>query len=519
MSSMLRAIVQNSSTGEFVTNNDFHLFSDFQKSLLLMNQCLLCDYVLMFTSDFQGTFSDSVGPKMIREYRQDLLTEFYKLPHTVYTSGKYEEAYQMLRDMLTDFRYPDAADIMTLYMDQEVLEHPSLCSLDKNFVLPFLYAMTGTKLPKEMLADLEIDDTSSSDDGYNLLAPVLLTPVFKLMSDGDHYLLGANKQVNLESQYLILTFTPVKSFPSFTIDDFSSMSKSLPALYRYIAGFNWRNKSYAQFLAMMATFSIDHDHSASNYGMIDNDPCCSIVDVCYDIVTRSDFTTHVSSYDNLKSSFDKLLKYLCDRWKLNIDDYALLGDTLSKLGYATDAISYLQKNVNEITTAEMEAFQRSSLASFINRIALEANDPIVDDKISADKVASPVDNNVTPGDPTTDGAGDLPTEPGDPTLGDDSIEDSETKSEQIDDVMPDATDGVMLELLDPSKETLSDYLYRNTFLVKVNNILQNPTQFNCSKKELILLKQWASRWLYIMSVQSLKSFLKNLSFSLMPDQL
>jgi hypothetical protein len=204
---------------------------------------------------------------------------------------------------------------------------------------------------------------------------------------------------------------------------------------------------------------------------------------------------------------------------LNIDDYTLLGETLSKLGYAADAISYLQKNVNEITTAEMEAFQRSPLASIINRIALEANDPIADDKISADKIAPTDDNTVTPSD-TTNGEGDLPTEPGDPTLEDDSSTDStETKSDQIDDVMPDATDGVMLELLDPSKETLSDYMYRNTFLVKVNNILQNPSQFNCSKKELILLKQWASRWLYIMSVQSLKSFLKNLSFSLMPDQL
>ena len=72
--------------------------------------------------------------------------------------------------------------------------------------------------------------------------------------------------------------------------------------------------------------------------------------------------------------------------------------------------------------------------------------------------------------------------------------------------------------MNPENETLSDFLYRKEFLIRTNELLKNTSQTKVDSQILFMLKEWATKWLYMFSVPSLKSFLRNLNVSLMPKQ-
>jgi hypothetical protein len=161
----------------------------------------------------------------------------------------------------------------------------------------------------------------------------------------------------------------------------------------------------------------------------------------------------------------------------------------------------------------MESFKRSSLASFINK-GMEATDLPTDELGDVN-----TDTSGALGGTTTEPDGMSPESTDTPIDGPAEEEDpNNAVIQEIKRTIPEASDGILIELLDPEKETLSDYLYRAEFQLRVRNIMQNPSSVKCSKRVLHLLEQWATKWLYVCSVASLKSFLKNVSFPLMANE-
>ena len=71
---------------------------------------------------------------------------------------------------------------------------------------------------------------------------------------------------------------------------------------------------------------------------------------------------------------------------------------------------------------------------------------------------------------------------------------------------------MILELAGPN-ESMKDYVFRDTIAKRIVNTLKNPPE-NASPNDLIMLKRWLSRWLYLASVACLRDFLTRLSLRL-----
>ena len=501
-----------------ITNQEYTSLSDFQKVIHIMQQSILCDYVRAFTLPPNFTLPEVKCNGILDNYKNALKSKLDKLPYSQYMPGKYQQAYEVTAAMFDNFTGVrsltiSATDIVCLLGDQEIADNEALNSFKKEFYLPFLYAAYGTKIDSDYIADR--DTVSSLDSGYELLNPIIYKPEFAFEeNDKDEYSFSArrNNSVNEENARFIMRMIPLTAFASFSIDDYENMEKHFSIANRLIAGLNWRGKTSTALIAIMALFSIEHDHYAMHYHMQDLNRC-SVSDICYDIITCSNYTADIGCSSTSKVGFEKLLKYLCDRWNLAIDDYVLFGDLLQRLGYSADTVSYLQKDITQVTTAEMESFKRSSLASFINK-GMEATDLPTDELGDVN-----TDTSGALGGTTTEPDGMSPESTDTPIDGPAEEEDpNNAVIQEIKRTIPEASDGILIELLDPEKETLSDYLYRAEFQLRVRNIMQNPSSVKCSKRVLHLLEQWATKWLYVCSVASLKSFLKNVSFPLMANE-
>ena len=70
----------------------------------------------------------------------------------------------------------------------------------------------------------------------------------------------------------------------------------------------------------------------------------------------------------------------------------------------------------------------------------------------------------------------------------------------------------MLELAG-TKETLSDYIFRETVARRISNLLKNPPE-NAMPNDLLTLKRWKSRWLFLASVACIRDFLTRISLRL-----
>ena len=70
----------------------------------------------------------------------------------------------------------------------------------------------------------------------------------------------------------------------------------------------------------------------------------------------------------------------------------------------------------------------------------------------------------------------------------------------------------LFELAKPNS-SMKDWMYRTIVARKISAILKNPPE-NARPSDLILLKRWRSRWLYIVSIPCLRDVLSRISLRL-----
>ena len=71
---------------------------------------------------------------------------------------------------------------------------------------------------------------------------------------------------------------------------------------------------------------------------------------------------------------------------------------------------------------------------------------------------------------------------------------------------------MLIELASPD-ETMSEYIFRETVARRISDILRNPPE-NARPNDLLMLKRWRSRWLYLASISCLRDFLTRVSIRL-----
>ncbi len=507
----------------------YEQFSATKKMIYVIEQLLLCDYVIMFAGTLvqNDSMADhsykTAAPVLLREYRNDLVNKALSIPKYDFHTGKYSHIHNLMISLAYG-TMPSADDLIDVFMDSEIINDADIY-MPKEFMLPFVYAVNGTKIDKERIPN----SVDMDSDQYEFFNPIVYTPKYNISKE-----LGFRIILDTEEEFQV---------PSFVVEDFTDLRKNMALPYRYIACLDWKGKTFTHVLGLFERFSLEHDKH-----VMQNDSVCTVGDLCYDVVTHSDYC-RCCKPSNMQS-FIHSLKYLVEKWNIQIDDTVYLGEILKCSDTVDpDIVNYLQKPIGNVTVAEMEAFKSSIFASFIHKTisATEATDPNKDDD-EDDKSEFPAGNSkdeeADPGlDPTNDDTPINPDQPADQngenaggddlTMGDlgdagptgdvndpeeSEEEEKETEEHKVARKIPPAADGILLELLNPENETLQDYLYRKEFLYRVNELLQNPSANRYSSQVLFMLKQWATKWLYIFSVPSLKSFLRNINFSIMSNK-
>ena len=267
-------------------------------------------------------------------------------------------------------------------------------------------------------------------------------------------------------------------------------------------------------IGYLASFSIDHDRYIMKF--MDPQAPRSVVDVCYDLVTGSSFTQNNAGVLVDHGIFIQLMqRYVTEHQLLPCQDSELFGALIEKLGADPKVVNYFVQPDEAVTGAEAFAFRRSEYASlFAAKFfpGMEADDEEApedqpdDEEEPGDDQEDDQEQQTSPEveDTVTGTEEDEPTqEPMDPES--DTAEEPSEKPE-ID------PDKMLLELVQPN-ETLADYIYREMVSRRITAILQNPPE-SARPNDLLMLKRWKSRWLYLTSIACLRDFLSRVSIRL-----
>lgn len=288
-------------------------------------------------------------------------------------------------------------------------------------------------------------------------------------------------------------------------------------LHDLIFSYDLSSLTIDSIMALYANFSIVHEkYDIANVG-------CTVADICYDLVVGSSyvtakgdsgFTPNSISRADFHLFMDALRSAIQDgRITFSTETQELFGELLKHIGEKPEIINYFMKPITQVTASEASAFRKSEYAHFITDrfiFGQEAADEDADADTSDEEDTTTDEADTTDTDtPETglaegDELGDTTTD----ALGEDESEQSAEKKDkpQID------PNQMLLELAQPN-ETISDYLFREMVARRIGYIIKNPPQ-NAMPNDILMLKRWRSRWLYLTSISCLRDFLTRVSIRL-----
>ena len=307
-----------------------------------------------------------------------------------------------------------------------------------------------------------------------------------------------DNQANNTAMLIDLTPMAVGSF-KLNLEEYPKI-----CIHCFIQQFNMQDRSVDDLVGLLASFAIDHDPYYQNkYGMagFDREPKFRVTDICFDLVTGSDFVPTTNNRDAVcdKEYFlDNIQKMLKEHHIRPVEDYTLFGELIRRLGETLEVVNFFIKPVNAILAAEALAFRSSVYAGFIQDRVFASMEAVGEDTV--DDTDTEDDQEVA--EDSDDGSEDQENNDVDADEADVRVD----KKPVID------PDQMMLELAG-TKETLSDYIFRETVARRISNLLKNPPE-NAMPNDLLTLKRWKSRWLFLASVACIRDFLTRISLRL-----
>lgn len=275
--------------------------------------------------------------------------------------------------------------------------------------------------------------------------------------------------------------------------------------------FDLKRFNLDNLIGILSSFSIEHNY----YGMT-NLHKYNVADVCFDLVTESAWVS--TGKNHIIEDLDEFIDF-CKNLSQNhliqeINDYALFGELLRLLNVSEEIVNYFIKPITTIQSTEALAFRNSVYAEFVKDRFECGMEAINDTESTTDE------EDVESEDSQENEDEDTSEEPKDDATENDS-EDSIDSDNQVDveetqkqDIHKPSIDPTMmlLEMASPD-ETLSDYIFRETVSMRIDNFLKNPPE-NASPNDLLMLKRWRSSWMWLTSISCLKDFLTRLSLRL-----
>jgi hypothetical protein len=323
------------------------------------------------------------------------------------------------------------------------------------------------------------------------------------------------------SEDVCITLTPVV-MSSFDLKN--AQSKNRNCLSCYLSNFNMKTFSLDDVLGLYASFAIDHD----KYVMTNSSDSVKITmaDVCFDMITGSSYVSIYTPTGKARivdlEYWMKFVKSLIDANHMQpAQDNKLFGELLNKIGESENIVNFFTKDIDHITAQEALEFRNSKYVSLIQKHAFasmeddnEENEDENDESASDNVEDDTSDENQDTDDTTEDTGGDATGDLGGTDEMDNMSAGEDEKDQPTKKVKPQIDPNKMLlEISNPQNEVMSDYLYREIVSQRIAALIKNPPK-NAHPNDIIMLKRWRSRWLYLASVACLRDFLTRISLRL-----
>lgn len=432
------------------------------------------------------------GTYILDDLESSLRTYYSELPKDISSAnGGLQEMYRAGIEGLESFfhpkykdekelpRYSDCCMIFSQPLMKEYQDREYVPTINQNFV-DILYCLVNDKF-----ADLQ----TVRDKGSKTVLPLYMPSVKTILNydpniasdENDRYEICINLEPHIFGEF-----------------NFEVANKNWCSLWNLLNRYTYPANTVDDFIGIVASFAIQHD----NYVMNLSSKISTIVDVCYDLVTGSSFT-HSNAGDVKRpvvdhEAFIQLIRScLSNRQLQPLQDYELFGALLTLLGDDPNIVNYfVQPDAKSITGEEAYAFRTSMYADFIPDRVIVAMEAAMEDDIA------------DTGDDTADEGNTSMGETDTGTVVDDTQLDQPAEQEKPE-INPDK---MLLELASPN-ETMTDYIYREMISRRITAILQNPPE-SARPNDLLMLKRWKSRWIYLTSIACLRDFLSRVSIRL-----
>jgi len=442
----------------------------------------------------------------LEDYRRNVVSMFYQLPFTIYETD-------IIRQSLYNTGI-EAAKHILLDDPATVLQKTGITAFDIYSIFNQLNATTyyGNRYTATMTKPFLDQWLASTCGWYNAdefkdgktTQCAVYRPELRICS------IKENINAYISSDVCVILM-PIK-MGSFDLKNASTKNRN--CLSCYLSNFDMQQRSLDDLLAIYASFALDHD----KYVMTNSNDSAKITmaDICFDMITGSSYVltntpTGKDRIVDLPYWLDLVKTLVKDKKLRPVQDSKLFGELLRNIGESEDIVSYFTKDIDHITAQEAMSYRESVYTS-----------------IAADRfIKAGMEDDAVPGADTTGAMGGAPAPTNDtgglsgdlggtdavastPTNdGDDKDEDKpkEKITPQID------PEKMLLEISNPQNEAMSDYLYRELVAQCITGIIKNPPN-NARPNDILMLKRWRSRWLYLASVACLRDFLTRVSLRL-----
>lgn len=291
-----------------------------------------------------------------------------------------------------------------------------------------------------------------------------------------------------------------KAAPDFKADGYQTINA-----LSYISQFNLRDYDIDHVIGFLAAFHVHEDRYDMTFS---ESPIVGLTRICFDLVTGSSYVKDAGLKRSEVLFLDQFLNWVktavASGHLKPISDYDLFGNLLAMAGENSEIVNYFTKPVNSILATEAYAFRRSDYASLVEDRVLAGLEAAEDDIDTDD------DTDTTEDEDDASAVEDTATDAALDDTGDDISEDPSETADS--DKAPIDPNKMLLEL-NVNDPNLKDYLLRDIVARRIASILKNPPE-NARPNDLLFLKRWQSRWLYLTSIACLKDFLMRLPIRL-----
>jgi hypothetical protein len=283
--------------------------------------------------------------------------------------------------------------------------------------------------------------------------------------------------------------------------------------WKYIFSFDFSQSTFSEIIRRftISSFPVSQIHNELTIG-----------ELCKCLATNT--TKLVYKLNNVdRTYFNNLLSQITNtQHNLYIEDSDIFKELASYLNFPIEAINYLIGNSS--TVGGKSALDSTSLKNyFINTISgmEDLDDDDDDDDTDVDDTDSDDDTDDLDADEDTDADDDEDDDEAgdDEDTDDDADEESEDDPEEgtdtissDDDLLPASSLGDITIEFSPKDESIVDIIYKAKVCDLVREYKKDPPE-DLKIEELLLLENWCTKWIFLVSARTTKDLLSELSIT------